>query len=321
MKDIGETHEDEALLDATVAAVQSAGSHLMERFSADAPRFRNLAEIVAAIHANDEASLALLREPLMAARPGSQWAEEEDEGGELPPGEWWITDPVEGNINHIHGLADWGVTATLLRENVPVLTAIHLPLSSDTYTAVRGGGAWLDGVRLHPSKKAELNAALVGTGQAKPGEGGDTFRRIRPVGHSHAESGPRPARLGAGDFATHSYRGRTHGRVLAIQPGPLRADGGSAAGRGGRRDDLGHPWPALEPCERRFPGRRARPAFRRRRRPVHDSLIPRRSTSYETICRHRGQQWNGIGACPLSPCSLRFSSNADGLKNIRAPII
>src|SRR5580704_2485386 len=83
MKDIGETHEDEALLDATVAAVQSAGSHLMERFSADAPRFRNLAEIVAAIHANDEASLALLREPLMAARPGSQWAEEEDEGGEL----------------------------------------------------------------------------------------------------------------------------------------------------------------------------------------------------------------------------------------------
>jgi myo-inositol-1(or 4)-monophosphatase len=96
----------------------------------------------------------------------------------LPPGEWWITDPVEGNINHIHGMTEWGVTATLVRNNVPVLTAIHLPLTGNTYTAVRGGGAWLDGVRLHPSKKTELNAALVGTGQAKPGEGGDTFRRI-----------------------------------------------------------------------------------------------------------------------------------------------
>jgi myo-inositol-1(or 4)-monophosphatase len=175
---IAQTPEDEALLDAAVAAVQAAGRHLKERFSADAPRFQNLAEVVAAIHANDEASLAFLRKPLLAARRGVQWAEEGDEGGELPPGEWWITDPVEGNINHIHGMDEWGVTATLVRENVPVLTAIHLPLSGNTYTAVRRGGAWLDGVRLRPSKKTELKAALVGTGQAKPGEGSDTFRRI-----------------------------------------------------------------------------------------------------------------------------------------------
>ena len=171
-------YEGAVPLHAAVAAVQLAGSHLKERFSADAPPFQNLGGVVAAIHANDEASLAFLREPLLAARPGAQWAEEEEEGGELPPGEWWITDPVEGNINHIHGMADWGVTATLVRDNVPVLTAIPLPLSGHTYTALRGGGAWLDGVRLQPSKKTELNAALVGTGQAKPGEGGDTFHRI-----------------------------------------------------------------------------------------------------------------------------------------------
>jgi myo-inositol-1(or 4)-monophosphatase len=174
-------HNDDALLSAAVAAVQSAGSHLTERFSTDAPSFRNLSDIVKAIDANDEASLAFLREPLLAARPGSQWAEDELEGGELPPGEWWITDPVEGNINHIHGMADWCVTATMVRDNVPVLTAIHLPLTGNTYTAVRGHGAWLDGVRLHPSKKTDLNAALVGTGQAMPGESADTFRRI---GHS-----------------------------------------------------------------------------------------------------------------------------------------
>ncbi len=121
--------EDEALLQVAVAAVQSAGSHLKERFSTDTPRFQSFADVVKAIHANDEASLAFLREPLLAARSGAQWVEEEDQGGELPPGEWWITDPVEGNINHIHGLADWGLTATLVRDNLPVLTAIHLPLS------------------------------------------------------------------------------------------------------------------------------------------------------------------------------------------------
>jgi len=183
-----QTREDQALLDAAVVAVQAAGSRLKGRFSADAPDFLNLAEVVAAIHANDEASLAVLREPLLAARPGAQWAEEED-GGELPAGEWWIADPVDGNINHIHGMADWGVTATLVRENVPVLTVVHLPLCGSTYTAIRGGGAWLDGVRIHPSKKTELKAALVGTGQAKPGEGSDTTLRIGQSAIAMLEAG------------------------------------------------------------------------------------------------------------------------------------
>jgi myo-inositol-1(or 4)-monophosphatase len=33
-------------------------------------------------------------------------------------------------------------------------------------------------VRLHPSTKIDLKAALVGTGQAKPGEDLETYRRI-----------------------------------------------------------------------------------------------------------------------------------------------
>ncbi len=170
--------DDRALLPAAIAAVQSAGRQLKARYASRAPAFENFADILAALHANDEASLALLREPLLAARPGSQWAEDEYGAGELPPGEWWITDPVEGNINHVHGLGDWCVTATLVRDNLPVLAVIHLPLSGETYSAVRGHGAWLDGVRLRPSKKTSLKAALVGTGQAAPGESRDTFRRI-----------------------------------------------------------------------------------------------------------------------------------------------
>lgn|GEM_PF-402263 len=169
--------DDEALLSAVVAAVQAAGAHLLGRFSADSrPAERD--EIVAAIYANDAASLGLLRDALAKARPGAGWVEDEEGSGTLPPGEWWITDPVEGNINHIHGMPDWGVTATLVRDNVPVLTVVALPMTGNTYTAVRGGGAYLDGRRLHPSAKRDLGAALVGTGQATPGEDNDTHRRI-----------------------------------------------------------------------------------------------------------------------------------------------
>ncbi|WNG37735.1 3'(2'),5'-bisphosphate nucleotidase CysQ [Archangium minus] len=169
--------EDEALLPAVVTAVQAAGRHLKNRFSFDS-RLGNREEIVAALHANDVESSGLLREGLRQARPGAGWLEDELAVGPLPPGEWWVTDPVEGNINHIHGMDDWCVTATLVRDNTPVLTVVYLPMTGDTYTALRGGGAHLNGVRLHASAKTQLDAALVGTGQAMPGESRETHRRI-----------------------------------------------------------------------------------------------------------------------------------------------
>lgn len=168
---------DEALLPAVVEAVQAAGRHMKKLFST-AARQGSGEEILTALQDNDTQSLSVLREALLRARPGAGWVEDEVEEGELPPGEWWITDPVEGNINHIHGMADWCVTATLVRDNVPVLTVVDLPMTGNLYTAVRGGGAYLDGVRLHTSTKTQLGAALVGTGQAKPGEDRETHRRM-----------------------------------------------------------------------------------------------------------------------------------------------
>lgn len=169
--------DDASLLTMAVAAVESAGQAVRARFRTDTrPASRH--DIGAMIAANDAVSQAILHSALSAARPDAQWAGDEGGSGCLPGGQWWIVDPVEGAINHIHGLPDWGVTATLVRDNVPVLTAVHLPMSAETYTAVRGGGAWLNGKRLQASPKTELNAATVGTGQAVPDEGSAVYRRI-----------------------------------------------------------------------------------------------------------------------------------------------
>ncbi len=168
---------DAALLEQVVAAVKAAAQQVQARFDA-ASRPRDLADISAMIEANDLISQDILRRALLAARPTANWADDEGGTGLLPPGEWWVSDPVEGAINHIHGLPHWGVTATLVRDNTPVLTVVHLPLSADTYTALRGSGAWLNGKALQASAKTELNAAMVGTGQAIPNEGSLIYRRI-----------------------------------------------------------------------------------------------------------------------------------------------
>jgi myo-inositol-1(or 4)-monophosphatase len=171
--------DDGALLAATVSAMHAAGARMLDRFDPLTRTPDDLESVVTAIHENDAASLAVARELLQRARPSARWVDDELEGGALPSGEWWLVDPVEGNINHVQGLTEWGVSATLVRDNVPVLTAIYEPVAARTYTAVRGSGvASVNGIPMRPSSKTELKAAIVTTGQAKPAENSETYRRI-----------------------------------------------------------------------------------------------------------------------------------------------
>lgn len=168
---------DTALVRQVARVLETAGARLRERFAAALPP-TDLDGILAAIDANDAASLEVLRAPLTALRPDAAWVEDEQEGGALPAGEWWIVDPAEGNINHVQGMPDWGVTATLIRDGAAVLTAVHLPMAGHTLTAIRGEGAWLGGTPIRVSAKRELAAAVVGTGQARPGEDAETHAKL-----------------------------------------------------------------------------------------------------------------------------------------------
>ncbi|WP_395292260.1 3'(2'),5'-bisphosphate nucleotidase CysQ [Kitasatospora hibisci] len=171
------TVSDAELLDRTAAAVREAGSALRARFGEVVP-YRSRDELMRALAANDDTALDILRPRLTGLRPEAGWVEEELDGGALPPGEWWVVDPAEGNVNHLHALPEWAVTATLVRDNRPVLTAVHLPLTGETYTALAGAGAHLDGRPLHVSQTADLGLGIVATSQARPDEDGNVVRRV-----------------------------------------------------------------------------------------------------------------------------------------------
>ncbi|MFC4326310.1 inositol monophosphatase family protein [Streptomyces andamanensis] len=173
----GAALDDADLLSRTAAAVRAAGAGLRERFG-DVVPYRTRDELMRALADNDDTALGILRPALTRLRPDAGWVEDELDGGALPPGEWWVVDPAEGNVNHLHALPEWAVTATLVRENQPVLTAVHLPLTGETYTALTGGGAHLDGRPLHVSPTADLGLALVATSQARPDEDEEVVRRV-----------------------------------------------------------------------------------------------------------------------------------------------
>ncbi|KWT60670.1 3'(2'),5'-bisphosphate nucleotidase CysQ [Streptomyces albus subsp. albus] len=168
---------DADLLAQTAIAVREAASVLRERFG-EVVHYRNREELMRALAANDDAALDVLRPRLTLLRPDARFVEDELAGGALPPGEWWVLDPAEGNVNHLHALPEWAVTATLVRDNQPVLTAVHLPLTGETYTALAGAGARLDGRPLRVSRTTDLGLSLVATSQARPEEDEKVVRRI-----------------------------------------------------------------------------------------------------------------------------------------------
>ncbi|MEU4930725.1 3'(2'),5'-bisphosphate nucleotidase CysQ [Streptomyces yokosukanensis] len=168
---------DVDLLDRTVIAVREAGAALRERFG-EVVRYQTREELMRALADNDDTALDILRPRLTRLNPDAGWVEDELDSGALPPGEWWVVDPAEGNVNHLHALPEWAVTATLVRDNQPVLTAVHLPLTGETYTALTGTGAYLDGRPLHVSQTADLGLSLVATSQARPDEDEKVVRRV-----------------------------------------------------------------------------------------------------------------------------------------------
>src|SRR5580658_9191143 len=104
------------LLACTVKAATSAGDRLLAEFS-PAARPASRADMAAAGHHTEEIVLGRLRPELESLRPGAGWVDDDMETTPLPPGEWWVVDPVEGAVNYVHGMPEWAVTVTLMRDS------------------------------------------------------------------------------------------------------------------------------------------------------------------------------------------------------------
>jgi myo-inositol-1(or 4)-monophosphatase len=122
----------------------------------------------------DRAAEALIRERLLAARPGDAILGEE--GGETGEGAAvrWIVDPLDGTVNYLYGLPDWAVSIAAEVAGVVLAGAVCVPLQRSLYTATAGGGAWLHSAwlagpqRLACNTGVPLAAALVATGFGYP---------------------------------------------------------------------------------------------------------------------------------------------------------
>ncbi|SDM85813.1 myo-inositol-1(or 4)-monophosphatase [Lentzea albidocapillata subsp. violacea] len=82
----------------------------------------------------------------------------------------WGLDPIDGTANFVHGVPLCGVSLALLQGDRTVIGVISLPYLDLHYSAVLGGGAFVNGKKLEASKTAELSKSIVAIGDYALGE-------------------------------------------------------------------------------------------------------------------------------------------------------
>lgn len=75
----------------------------------------------------------------------------------------WIVDPLDGTMNYVHGFPFYAVSLALTVDGEVVLGVVGDPVRKETFWAVLGRGAFMNGSPLRVSSVRELDQALVGT--------------------------------------------------------------------------------------------------------------------------------------------------------------
>lgn len=113
-----------------------------------------------------EADLAIdrmLHVDLLAARPDYGWLSEETEDGtaRLSRPRVFIVDPIDGTRAFIAGKEHFSHSLAIAEEGEVIAAVVHLPIMGLTYSAQKGGGAFLNGKPIKPSQQPNMQLARV----------------------------------------------------------------------------------------------------------------------------------------------------------------
>lgn len=112
----------------------------------------------------DKQSESMLIDELSEIIPNSSFLAEE--GGKIyTESEWmWIVDPLDGTTNYIHGIPLYSISIALMKGGILQLAVIHEPNLNETFHAISGGGAFVNGKPLNIGNASCMKDSLWATG-------------------------------------------------------------------------------------------------------------------------------------------------------------
>ncbi|KAL7511583.1 hypothetical protein ACHAXN_008573 [Cyclotella atomus] len=186
--------ELQSLLDVAVTASKKAGDIILgnaggAEVTKSKANTRDLLTVV------DPLCEKTIRETILSAYPNHDFLGEED----VPPGAeasaaaieeklkncktgyLWIVDPIDGTSNFVHGMPLNMPSIALSCNGQIVLGVIHDPHRSETFTAIRGQGAYMNGQPIKVGEQSTLGDAIVAMGSPPAELSMEMSLRVLPV--------------------------------------------------------------------------------------------------------------------------------------------
>ena len=163
-------------LTVAAAAARAAGEIQMGLYERlDGVDFKGEKDVVTEA---DHRSEAAILERLAAAFPDDAFLAEESGGSFEGAERLWVIDPLDGTVNYANGIPFFCVSIGLCIESEPVLGVVFDPTRDELFSAVRGGGAYLDDTRIRQPADKRMGDHVVSLGLPSSGFGRQ-YREIR----------------------------------------------------------------------------------------------------------------------------------------------
>src|ERR1700677_2473308 len=179
---------------AAITAAQAAGDKLRHVFGSELHVNEALAHDIKL--AADVECQELIYQILLDHFPKTRCIGEEGNFPGDPKAEYeWIVDPIDGTMNLAMGIPHFcvSIAAREAATQKILLGVIYDPLRRELFTAQRGSGAYLHGIRMQVSTRAQLSEAVLAVGFATSQESidhclklyqvyGNAARKLRAMG-------------------------------------------------------------------------------------------------------------------------------------------
>ncbi len=145
-------------------AAREAGSFILresEVFDINSAESKGLNNFVSYV---DKQSEKMLIERLAPLIPEAGFIAEEGTSVKKGLKYNWVIDPLDGTTNFLHRVHPYAVSIGLRDDDEVIAGVVHEVSGDETFTAWKGGGAWLNGKKIHVSDTPKLSESLVATG-------------------------------------------------------------------------------------------------------------------------------------------------------------
>ncbi len=153
----------EAIRRVGVAAAYKGADVLLSKFGR-LERIRKKGKNDLVTEADTGAERAVI-ETIRRAFPGHGFlAEESGQKNGGTDGDHWIIDPLDGTTNYAHRVGIFSISLAFARQGEVLVGIVFDPVREELFTAVRGGGARLNGRPIRTSETDKVAESLLVTG-------------------------------------------------------------------------------------------------------------------------------------------------------------